>query len=425
MNPETAVLGAAIIDAACVPIVCGELTVEDFTTISNIEVFSAIQDLFKAGRAVDLVTIVAELESRNALETTGGTTYIAEIATEVPTSANVRYYIELMQEERQRRMFVHGMTKALSSAENGDDDFLDIARATVDSASAVGSSGTPKIGDFLPEVIYNLGDTTKGKLTGFKNIDALTGGFREGHLVVIAARPGIGKTALACNIAANMCRAGKSVVYYSIEMSAQEITERVNLSEAMISKYAAKRQEDGAFDAIMAAQSKISGWKMVIDDRGSISAGNIVASAYKVKQSVGKIDCMFVDYLQLIRRPNRKNGTLSQEVGEISRALKILSKEIKCPVVALSQLNRQSVNRRPTIADLRDSGAIEQDADLILLLHRDDENEKNRETTLIVGKNRHGQTGDLSLVWHPEYTRFTEEAFRDVQMSLGVFDEEG
>lgn len=188
-------------------------------------------------------------------------------------------------------------------------------------------------------------------------------------------------------------------------MSAPEIAERICLSEAMVDRY--KAQKDPALTKmVMNAQEKIWHWKLYIDDRGSLSVGQVVSNAYKYKQRSGSLDCIFIDYLQLMRLPGGKNDSKNERIGEATRGLKILAKEIKCPVVALAQLNRNADGRRPTIADIRDSGNIEQDADLILLLHREHEQIDN--ATLIIGKNRHGATRDIPMTWKHEWTRYLE-----------------
>lgn len=406
MTAEQSVLGSALIDPTCVPIVCGELTVEDFTNTANIETFKAIQSLWTSGSVVDLVTLSNELESRDAMEKAGGIERITELLTLTPTSANVRYYIEIVQEARRRRVFSTGIRTALSSAESGEDGYIDSARAVLDEASAIGSQGAMKIAEFIPAALNRLGDTTRGKSTGFTTLDIVTGGFQDGHLVIIGARPAVGKTALACNIAANMCRMKSTCAYFTVEMSREEITERILLSEAQANRY-----KSDAAQKVTDITDRVGKWDLYIDDRGSLSVGQIVSACYKFKQQSGKLDAVFVDYLQLLRIATRKNGTRSEDLGAASRALKILAKELKCPVIALSQLNRSSEGREPTIADLRESGSIEQDADLIFLLHRTED--APNETTLIIGKNRSGAAGrNVKLVWNPEYTRFTEPVRR-------------
>ena len=417
MNHEHAVLGAAIIDPVYVPIVCGELIADDFYTPQAATVFIAINSLWQAEKPIDLATVTAELERTGDLERVGGVMYLCDIMAYTPTTANTRAYIELLHDSRRRRTFERGMREAVEQAETGNEGYIAKANDTMDAVNVIGASGVETVIDIMPTVLNRLGDTSRGISTGFHMLDYITGGFGKGHLIVIAARPAIGKTSFACNIAANMARAGLVIPFFSIEMSKEEITERVMLSEAQVDKYAAM-QSTKAMQAVIDIGDKIKDWKLFVDDRGSLSAGQVISTSYKVKQLSGKLDCVFIDYLQLMQMD--KNENRNQAVGAMTRQLKQMAKEIKCPVVVLSQLNRAADGRRPTVADLRDSGEIEQNADMVILLHR--EKDTDTQTVAIVGKNRHGKTGDIDFVWHPEYTRFMEPPMKNVQMPKGVFD---
>lgn len=417
MNHEHAVLGAALLEPSLVPIICGELIAEDFYTPQAATVFTAVDSLFKAESPIDLATLTAELERTGELERVGGITYLCDLIGYTPTTANTRAYIELLHDSRRRRTFERGMREAVEQAETGNEGYIAKANDTMDAVNMIGASGVETVIDIMPTVLNRLGDTSRGISTGFHMLDYITGGFGKGHLIVIAARPAIGKTSFACNIAANMARAGLVIPFFSIEMSKEEITERVMLSEAQVDKYAAM-QSTKAMQAVIDIGDKIKDWKLFVDDRGSLSAGQVISTSYKVKQLSGKLDCVFIDYLQLMQMD--KNENRNQAVGAMTRRLKQMAKEIKCPVVVLSQLNRAADGRRPTVADLRDSGEIEQNADMVILLHR--EKDTDTQTVAIVGKNRHGKTGDIDFVWHPEYTRFMEPPMKNVQIPKGVFD---
>jgi len=423
-DAERSVLGSALIDSSCLPVVCGEMVDEDFTSPQTREVFKAIKALWQSEVAVDLVTLTTELESKGKLRAAGGVEFVADLVTFVPTAANVRYYIEAVQGARKARTFIAGMRKAAAEAQNGEGTYIDTARSVLNEVGSIGSSGIVRIEDCLPEVTNRLGDNSRGIPTGFRMLDAYTRGLYPGRLYIIAARPGIGKTALACNISANLGRTDRTVLLSTLEMSAVEVSERINLSEAMVDPYGAYRGESKVINAIIDTQGRIAKWRLFIDDRASLTVDQIIAQAYKTKQTAGKLDCIVIDYLQLIRTPVRKNSTRTEDLGMITRSLKILSREIECPVVVLSQLSRQSVGRRPVVSDLRESGAIEQDADVILLLHREDESPECKETTLIIGKNRHGRTGDVNLVWNASYTRYTDQAFETVKVPKDVFPEQ-
>jgi len=419
VNEEHAILGAALIDPVYVPVVCGELTEDDFYTPEAAIVFRAIQSIWKDEKPVDLVTVASELDRMGELDRVGGAEFVCDLLTYVPTTANTRAYIELLHESRKRRIFERGMRTAVEQAERGEDCFMVTAQDTMDEVHTIGTNGLTSVSDIMPIVLNNLGNTKRGLSTGFSTLDSVCGGFGKGHLVIIAARPAVGKTSFACNVAANMCRVGLVVPFFSIEMGREEIIERVMLSEAQVDKYDINKSTT-KIQAVLDIQDRIKSWKLYVDDRGSISIGQIIATCYKIKQVGGGLDCVFVDYIQLMRLPTKTGANTNQLLGEVSRALKLMAKELKCPVVVLSQLNRNAEGRRPTIADLRDSGAIEQDADMVLLLHR--ENDQSNDTTLIIGKNRHGRTGDIPFVWHPEYTRFLEPVMKDVAMPKGVFN---
>lgn len=419
MNHEHAVLGAAIIDPAIAPTVCGELTADDFYTPQAATVFIAIDALFKSERPIDLVTLATELERTGDLERVGGVSFLCDMVSYTPTTANTRSYIELLHDSRKRRTFERGMRGAVEMAEAGDDGYVSAAIDTLDAVRVIGASGVETVSDIIPAALNRLGDNTRGVSSGFTMMDYITGGFGKGHLIVIAARPAIGKTSFACNIAANMARAGLVLPFFSIEMSKEEITERLMLSEAQVDRYRAV-QQGSAMQAVIDIGDRIGKWKIYIDDRGGLSVGQVVLTCYKIKQTAGRLDCVFVDYLQLMQSEGRSENR-NQEVGAISRRLKQMAKEFKCPVIVLAQLNRQAEGRRPTVADLRDSGEIEQNADMVILLHR--EKDTDAQTVAIVGKNRHGKTGDIDFVWHPEYTRFLEPQMKSTAVPKGVFND--
>lgn len=421
-NNEYAVLGAAMNKPEIVPIVCGELEATDFVTEKAAVVFMAINALWKEGKPIDLILLQAEIEKQGYTDRAEWDVLLCDLLTYQMSPEHAREYIDLMHDTKKRRIFNSRMRTAIEMSESGDDGFIEEAQTTLDAINAVGSSKVVTLSDMLPHVANRLGDTTRGLQTGFGILDYVTGGFCAGHLIVIAARPGQGKTAIACNIAANMCRAGHTVAIFSLEMGAEEVAERINLSEAQVDKYEISKSAQ-KIKKVIDTQDSLTPWKMFIDDRASISTGQIISTSYKIKQTAKGLDCVFIDYLQLIRGQSRKSSSRNEQVADITRALKIMARELKCPVVALSQLNRNAEGRRPTIADLRESGAIEQDADIVLLLHK--ETETSTDASVIVGKNRHGRTGDIDFIWHPEYARFMEKVrFKETKVPKGVFKDE-
>jgi len=418
MNHEHAVLGAAFLDPSLVPIICGELTADDFYTPQAATVFISINSLWQAEKPIDLATVTAELERTGDIERVGGISFLCDLLSYTPTTANTRAYIDLLHDSRRRRTFERGMREAVEQAEQGESGYITKAIDTMDAVNVIGASGVETVADIMPAAINRLGDNTRGISSGFSMLDYTSGGFGKGHLIIIAARPAIGKTSFACNIAANLARVGMVLPFFSIEMSKEEITERMMLSEAQVDRYKAV-QSAGAMQAVIDISERISSWKLYIDDRGSLSVGQVVSTSHKIKQIEKRLDCVFIDYLQLMQTDGRSENR-NQEIGAISRRLKQMAKELKCPVIVLAQLNRAAEGRRPTVADLRDSGEIEQNADMVILLHR--EKDTDTQTTVIIGKNRHGKTGDIDFVWHPEYTRFLEPPMKNVNVPKGVFD---
>ena len=420
MNHEHALLGNAINTPRLLPTICGELVTDDFSTLDLRIIFTAVKHLWESEQKVDLATVAAELEKRGELEKVGGYDLLFDIVQFPITDANTDAYIERMHESRARRLFNRGMSEAVEASENGQDGFTSIAQATMDKVNSIGSSKSIMASDVLPIALNRLGDTTRGLSTGFTVIDIVTGGFHKNNLIIIAARTGQGKTAMACNLAANMCRSGNTVAFFTLEMGAEEVIERMLLSEAQVDKYDAMRSEQER-RKVIDIQDRVAKWNLYINDRASMSVGQVTSTSHKIKQQAGRLDCVFVDYLQLMKTRDGKRESRTELLGEVSRSLKILAKELQCPVVALSQLNRSCEGRRPTIADLRESGAIEQDADMVILIHR--ENDAAKESTVIVGKNRSGRTGDVPMVWEAKHTRFYEPAFKSVSVPKGVFND--
>jgi len=423
LTAESSILGSALIDPMCVPVVCGEMAEDDFTNTPSIEIFRSIFRLYSSGVPVDLVTLATDLDKTGKLNSAGGIEHITDLVSGVPTSANIRAYIEIVKDGHRRRVFASGMRNALSLAEDGDDGYIELAKASVDAASAIGSGATELPADYFPEVLNRLGDNGAGVMTGFHKLDAVTLGFQAGNLIILAARPSIGKSSIARNMITNIARRGGVTPLFSLEMTPVQVVSCMCLTEAGVDKYQARRNENSAIEKIMDAQETMKSWRIPIDPRRSMSAGQIVAQCFKLKQRYKKIDCVFIDYLQLIRRPSRKNPNTPEELGEITRALKLAAGELDCPIVLLCQLNRESAKKgRPTIDDLKGSGHIEEDADVVLLLHR--EQEPNSEAVLIIGKDRDGAKIDIPLVWDEGRTLYREKAFETVHVPKDVFPEQ-
>lgn len=401
---EKAILGSVLIDGMHAATVCRELTEEDFGSVAHRTIFKAIQRLHNAGQAVDLVTVNAETNGEHSI-------LLTTMCAEVVTATNLPSYIDTLQKHIARVRLREGLQEAVRLADAGDDACFATARSAVDKASAGGAVTASSAEEIVDDAIYLLGDRSSGISTGIPTLNYMTRGLQAGQLVIVGARPSVGKTAFACNIAANIARQKNTVLMFSLEMSKADIMARMLLTEGRTSRSAI---HNGHTDDVLRAAEEVRKWDLHIDDRASPTAGQIASQAHKIRQKAGKLDCIFIDYLGLIQTYKRNGKSRQEEVAEVSRAMKLLAREIGCPVVLLSQLNRMVEgrgNKEPMMSDLRESGAVEQDADIILLLHRPwlyDKSEDERSAKLIVAKNRNGMIGDIDLVWNAEQTRFTE-----------------
>ncbi len=401
---ENAIIGSVLIDGAHAQTVCRELREEDFSTIANRSIFRAINRLHDAGQAIDLVTVNAETNGEYSI-------HLSTLCSEVVTTANLPSYIDTLQKHTARMRLKEGLQEAVKLADEGDDACFSTARAAVEKAAGGGSITAASAEEIVDDAIALLGDRSSGIGTGYPTLNGMTRGLQPGQLVIVGARPSVGKTAFACNMAANMARRGSTVLMFSLEMGKEDILSRILLSEGKTSR---REIFSGETTKVLSAAEEVRKWGLHIDDRSSPTAGQIASQAYKIRQKSGKLDCIFIDYLGLIQTYKKSGKSRQEEVAEVSRAMKLLAREIGCPVVLLSQLNRMVEgrgNKEPFMSDLRESGAVEQDADLILLLHRPwlyDKSEDERSAKLIVAKNRNGMVGDIDLVWNSEQTRFME-----------------
>lgn len=406
---ELAVIGSVLCDAALSSKVCTALAEEMFAVPECVYAFRAIKKMHDDNRKIDLTTLSSELEASGhdlVSFLTGAYDYVV-------TTANIDDYISDVQRAYQRREFSKGLQEAHRALEHGDDSCYEIARRAADNARSAGKSKATKAADILPNAIELLGDKTAGIRTGFRNIDIATnGGLKEGQFAVIGARPSVGKTSFACNMAANMAKQGKTVLYFTLEMSKEDVLGRMVLTEAERTR---GQVFAGKTDAITEkAMPNIEKWNLFLDDTTAPTVGQIATSAYQVKQREGKLDCIFVDYMGLIESLKKNSRSRQEEVSEVSRALKLLAREIKCPVVALCQLNRgveTRATKEPVLSDLRESGSIEQDTDIVVLLHRPWVHDKNADPTEAqynIAKNRNGATGTVNLRYIAEYTLFKE-----------------
>ncbi len=399
---------------------------DDFYREDNRTIYSAILNLYNRAEPVDIITLRKELQSMKQLEAVGGLEYIAKLPDKVPTTANIEQYIRIVEEKSALRALLKTANELISLGYDETEeveDILDMAeRKIFDVIQKRNQKGYTPIKDILVdsftqlEQLYNQKQRITGVPTGFSDLDYLTAGLHKSDLVIVAARPAMGKSAFALNIATNAAvRANVPVAIFSLEMSKEQMTNRILCSEAMVdsNKVRTGKVEDDDWQKLASASGELSQAQIYIDDTPGISVMEIRAKCRKMKLE-RDIGLVVIDYIQLVQGSNKRaNASREQEISEISRSLKILAKEINVPVIALSQLSRsveQRPDHRPMLSDLRESGAIEQDADIVMFLYRDDyyneDSEKKNIAEVILAKHRSGSTGTVELLWLGNYTKF-------------------
>jgi replicative DNA helicase len=424
LEAEQAVLGAMLMDFNAVLTALDYLRENDFYKFAHSIVFSCIIELYERNEPIDLVTINNLLLSKNLLDKAGGTEYITELSEAVPTSANIAYHAKIIREKAIIRNIINSLTEIITNCYEAQDDvdnILDSAESKIfDISAGRETSSVVHVKDEINSTFATLEKMYKeqGGLTGvpsgFKDLDAITSGFNNSELVIIAARPSMGKTAFACAIIENITlKENKHALFFSVEMSKESLVQRLLCSYARISSNELRKGflAEKGWQKLTEAANKLSKANIYIDDTPGITILDMKNKARRLKAQ-GKLDLIAIDYLQLMN--NTKNlENRQQEISNISRSLKALARELKVPLLALSQLSRAVESRadhKPMLSDLRESGAIEQDADLVLMLMREEyynATEENRnKAQVIVCKNRNGPTGSVELTFLKEFTRF-------------------
>lgn len=430
---EQAVIGSMLTDKDAIISAIEVLKEEDFYREDNKTIYEAILNLYNRAEPVDIITLKAELSSMGKLDSIGGLEYLAELPDKVPTTSNVDKYIKIVEEKSLLRSLIKTANDIIKLGydETQDVEFLmDQAEKRIfDTVQSRNQKGYSSIKDILVdtftelEQLYNQKQHVTGVPTGFADLDYKTAGLHGSELILVAARPAMGKSAFALNIATYAATRGNApVVIFSLEMSKEQMVNRILCSEAMVdsNKVRTGKIDDEEWAKLADASGILSESKIFIDDTPGISIMEIRAKCRKLKleQNIGLI---VIDYLQLIQGSGKRGASREQEISEISRSLKILAKEINVPVIALSQLSRaveQRPDHRPMLSDLRESGAIEQDADIVMFLYRDDyyneESEKKNIAEVILAKHRAGSTGTVELLWLASYTKFANiERYRE------------
>lgn len=421
---EQSVLGAMILDKNAVITATEILKPSDFYKEAHREIYESILEIYNRDEPVDLITLSEELKKRNTLDAIGGILYLADLSEAISTTANIRFYCEIVEEKSILRRLINASSEIIAKGYEADEDINIIIEAAekkiFDITQKRSREGLDPIKEVLLEsfsrieqMALNKGDLT-GLTTGFIDLDRKTSGLQKSDLVLVAARPAMGKSAFSVNLAVNSAlKGGASVAIFSLEMSKEQIVQRMLSSESHVElqKVINGKLDEDDWPKLVRAMGPLSQAKIFIDDTPGITLMEMKAKCRKLKMEKG-LDLVMIDYLQLMSGEGR-NENRQQEISAISRGLKILAKEMDCPVIALSQLSRAPEMRsdhRPILSDLRESGAIEQDADIVMFLYRDDyyhpDSEKKNIGEVIIAKHRNGPTGTVELVFMGEYTKF-------------------
>lgn len=425
---ERSALGAVMLNKEALLDVAEEVKPEDFYNESHREIFDAIMKLYRENTAVDMLTVCEELNRRKALDMVGGRAYIATLTAEVPSTANAGEYAKIVAEKAMLRRLIaaaEGITVKGYDDKMAAEELLDIAEGDIFRiAQKRQRNDYAKIQDVLMKNLRIIDEAVKNKgqviglPTGFKQLDEKTSGLQPSDLIIVAARPGMGKTAFALNIAQQSAvKAGASVLIFSLEMSQEQLGQRLI---AMQSRVESEKLKKGTLDVkdwdrINYALNELNNTKIVIDDTAGISIMEMRNKCRRLKAEQG-LDLIVVDYLQLMTFDGRADSR-QQEISALSRHLKLLAREMNCPVIVLSQLSRapeMRQDKRPMLSDLRESGSIEQDADIVMFLYRDDYYNENTEKPGVceinIAKHRSGPTDRIDLTWVARYTKFSDKA---------------
>lgn len=410
-----------------------KLKIEDFYREDNKYIYEAILNLYNKAEPIDIITVKAELISLGKFEAIGGLEYLAVLPDKVPTTANSERYIDIVQEKSILRNLIKVanelITLGYAEAEEVDTIMDEAEKKIFDIIQNKNQKGFVSLKDVLVESfaeiekLYNQKQPITGISTGFSELDYKTAGFHNSDLILIAARPAMGKSAFALNIATNAAIHSRvPVAIFNLEMSKKQLVNRMLCSEAMVdsNKIRTGKIEEDDWVKLATALGPLSEAPIYIDDTPGISVTEIRAKCRKLKLEKN-LGLVVIDYLQLVQGTGKRSNNREQEISEISRSLKILAKELDIPVIAISQLSRAAEQRsdhRPMLSDLRESGAIEQDADIVMFLYRDDyynpDSEKKNIAELIISKHRNGSTGTVELLWLGSYTKFANiERYRE------------
>lgn len=420
---EQTVIGAMIIDRTAIAKVTEALTGQDFYRESHKTIFETIQGMYNKDLAVDILTLIENLKTKDLLDKAGGITYVTEVASSVVSTINLDYYINIVKEKALLRKLIRISSDTIEDCYNSQDNVPSVLEKVEKNIFNLASNKTSS--DFeamspilergfieIEKLYINKGGVT-GVSSGFPELDAKTSGFQKGDMILIAARPSMGKTTFAINIGQYAAlRDNRKVAVFSLEMSKEQLANKMVCAEANVDmlKLRTGNLDDRDWESIARVSGPLAEAKIFIDDTPGITIMEMRSKCRRLKIEQG-IDMIIIDYLQLMAGSSKESR--QQEVSEISRSIKALAKEMQCPIIALSQLSRapeQRNDHRPMLSDLRESGSIEQDADLVMFLYRDEyynkETEDKNVAECIIAKQRNGPTGTVKLAWIGQYSKF-------------------
>ena len=438
IEAERALLGSMLISKDACHEIMSLATKDDFYLDSHRTLFEAMQAIESQGNVIDVTILTSYLMDKNLLDKIGGVDYLLQLSESVPTTAHSQYYLKILNEKSLLRKLIKQSTDIIESA-YGDVDNINDYIGDVEK-NFLNVTRDRNAGEFksVKSVIQNVTDRLillqksdghiSGVKTGYYDLDKLTSGFQKGDLIILAARPSVGKTAFALNIAYNVSlKADEAVAVFSLEMPAEQLIQRIICAAGSLN---AESLRSGSIlresnERYYAAAEKVGKCNLYIDDTPGIRVGEIAAKCRRLKREHG-IKMIIIDYLQLISGSGNSRESRQQEVSDISRQLKMIARELEVPVIALSQLSRsveKRDNKRPVLSDLRESGAIEQDADIVAFIHREDYQDPKKEaetqgaTDIIIAKHRYGALADIRLVFQKQYSKFSNPARSDQQIN--------
>ena len=426
VEAEQAVLGSMLIDPRCVPDVIEQLRPEDFYIRQNREIYETIYSMFNFSLTIDPVTVLENMRKNGVYDENVSRNYILQLMDTTPTAANVGEYVAIIKDKTLLRRIAETAGDMTAMVQQGTDSGQDVLEAAEQRIYAIrqgrAARGLTPISAVLLDVYDRLNElaasdaAVPGLSTGLGDLDLAISGLNKSDLILLAARPGMGKTSMALNILLHAGKfSGKSVAFFSLEMSREQLVLRLISNESFVDnkKLVTGKLNESDWEKVAAAADALNRTKILIDDDSTVSVADINAKCRRVED----LGLVVIDYLQLMTSAGgkeRSGDNRQQIVSDISRALKIMAKELNVPVLCLSQLSRANesrTNKRPMLSDLRESGAIEQDADIVMFLYRDDyyndSDENHNLAECIIAKNRHGETRTVELQWLPEYTTFS------------------